>query len=284
MPSSFLFERITMVDTFQAFNLRDENGVGYGVKQVSGKPRVSTMPFPFDIDRNAVSGYSVFKKIGFTPNVSGTSSEVWSKAGAYAFLATPTNLSMISTSGSDGTGQVGARTVQVTYLDASYVSQQETVILNGLTPVAMSGSILRVNALRVLSAGSAAAAFGNLSLYNNAAGSVVYNYIMAGQNRARNSVYTVPLGQTLYIPYVSIGYSGSALTHSARVSVMATQNDDVLVQNIFYPMAEYTLCSQQIAFNVDVPLRFAATVDIKISVVATLASGPVTTEMRGWLE
>ena len=63
---------------FSAINLKDENGLPYGVKHVNNKPRVSSMPYLYDIAEGNVTGHVHFDKIGYTV-VSGTTiKDVWS--------------------------------------------------------------------------------------------------------------------------------------------------------------------------------------------------------------
>ena len=43
----------------------DESGAAYGVKHIQNKPRVSAMPYTFDIAEKAVTGHTSWAKIGF---------------------------------------------------------------------------------------------------------------------------------------------------------------------------------------------------------------------------
>lgn len=42
--------------------IADENGLAYGVKQIDGKPRVSSMPYLYDIAEGNVTGHVPFSK------------------------------------------------------------------------------------------------------------------------------------------------------------------------------------------------------------------------------
>jgi hypothetical protein len=62
-------------------------GSGYE-KQANGKPRVSTMPYTYDIGEGNVEDHWPWTKIGFTPSCTTSMSDVWSAGGLYAFCAT----------------------------------------------------------------------------------------------------------------------------------------------------------------------------------------------------
>jgi len=85
-------------------SLVDESGVLYGVKHISNKPRVSSMPYLYDIAEGNVTGHSVWSNIGFTPTMTTTESDVWSKAGAYVF---PTAAQQMEAVSGDNTEDIG---------------------------------------------------------------------------------------------------------------------------------------------------------------------------------
>ena len=66
---------------FAAVKLIDDSSAAYGVKQVSGKPRVSAMPYLYDIAEGNVSGHTAWEKIGYTALSSTTTKDVWSGSG-----------------------------------------------------------------------------------------------------------------------------------------------------------------------------------------------------------
>ena len=66
----------------------DENGAAYGVKHVSNKPRISSMPYLYDIAEGNVTGHTPWSKIGFNGAlVADTEADLWSATGVYAFPA-----------------------------------------------------------------------------------------------------------------------------------------------------------------------------------------------------
>lgn len=66
------------MSTFGSLYLRDESGVAYGVKHISNKPRVSSMPYLYDIAEGNVAGHTPWEKIGYTALSGTTTKDVWS--------------------------------------------------------------------------------------------------------------------------------------------------------------------------------------------------------------
>lgn len=73
---------------FGYVGLKDENGAAYGVKHVNYKPRVSSMPYLYDIAENNVSGHSVWEKIGYGATSGTTTKDIWSYSDATINLPT----------------------------------------------------------------------------------------------------------------------------------------------------------------------------------------------------
>lgn len=228
---------------------------------------------------------TAWSKIGFTPVLTTAISTVWSLAGAYVFPAAAQQMEVVSSDNTqDKAGGTGALQVTIGYLDANYAEKTETVTLTGTAPVdTVATNILRINSFQVTSAGTGGAPVGNLSL-RNTAGNVTYSYITLGFTRARNSVCTVPAGQTLYITGGSVGY-GYAVnqTHYARMWIRANQNNEVKVAGIYYPLFELISQSGSQIFNLFNPIRIVEKVDLFVGGIGTVA-GVATSSLQGWLQ
>ena len=357
---------------FNNIGFLDENGLPYGVKHVQNKPRVSAMPYLYDIAEGNVSGHTPWTKIGFNPALT-TEEDIWSAGGLYVFPAAATQMEVVSslstadvdigtklfdatcdaggttttmidagvnfsataaagdiliieksgttpewgiiTTAANGsltftgglssggscatarTYQVldvsaakGAMAVKVEYLTTAYAQKTEIVILNVNTPVPLvNADTFRINSFRVIAIGTKATALnapgGNLSLMKN--GGATYSYITAGFTRARNSVYTVPTGKTLYVTQfsASFGTTGSPNREYARIYTRANRENQTgfLTGSLFYPYTEIMAQNSTVVIHIDCPTKLPAMTDIKISAVAT-AAGAVSTVLRGWLE
>lgn len=132
---------------------------------------------------------------GYNPSVSTTAATVWAvgSASSYAQLTSGTALEAVSSSANDTAAGTGARTILVQGLDEDYVPFQETVTLNGTTPVALANtSVVAINSVRVLTAGSGLTNAGNIDI-RTVSGSTVKSRISSnveGVGKARDFIYT----------------------------------------------------------------------------------------------
>jgi hypothetical protein len=355
--------------------LIDESGTPYGIKQVDNKPRISAMPYLYDIAEGNVPGHTPWTKIGYSPTINTSESDVWSKAGTYGngglFPSTAATMKLVSSNAGDtgaiifsgtssggstttlvdaakdftagtpvqvgdciildksgttpewgyvtavtsattltlangfssgGTGasraysildysaNAGAQAVKLEYLDSTYAAKNEIVILNGASYVETIGQMLRINSFRMIASGSNNKAVGNLSLMNNAASpTITWSYITAGYTRARNAMYTVPLGKTLYIVEWNVGWSTPNDTKFQTARFFTRINIEPGTKfntgNIFYPFTETIISNAQISVTFPIPTKIPAKSDIKVSAVAFSAgAGAGASILRGWLE
>lgn len=69
------------------FGLLDQNGTPYGVKHVGNKPRVSSMPYPWDIAECNIEGHTALRKFGHNSSVGATPEEIWDGSAVYSYLS-----------------------------------------------------------------------------------------------------------------------------------------------------------------------------------------------------
>lgn len=115
--------------------------------------------------------------------------------------------SIKSASANDTAAGTGARTVRLTYLTSSYVRATEDLTLNGITAVAtVASTIMLVEQIRVLTAGTGLSNAGILSFHsNNAGGATTIASIVAGENMLSYAHHYVPDGWTCYITNMVAG-------------------------------------------------------------------------------
>ena len=104
----------------------------------------------------AVTGHTRISGVGSNPDVdTGTLPEdVWDGGGLYPFLTASTALEIVSSDVNDSAAGTGARTVSVAGLNSSYVPVNQTLTLNGTTPVAIPTALFRIQNIRISSAGT----------------------------------------------------------------------------------------------------------------------------------
>lgn len=189
----------------------------------------------------------------------------------------------------DYSAGTGAHAVQICYLTDAFVPSCEIVILNGTTVVpTVKLDLYRINAFRVVAAGSNRVPAGTLTI-RNLADTPVYSGITAGFTRGRNSAYTVPAGYSLYVTEFTMAYGyRTNPTHFARLYTRATQFANTIgssfrTPTLFYPFTDVVLANSSQLVTLDIPTRILSGVDIKVSGVATF-TGTATVALRGWLE
>jgi hypothetical protein len=181
----------------------------------------------------------------------------------------------------------GTHAIIYEYLDGNYATHKEIVIMKGTSATnTLNTDVFRIQSFRVIATGNLNRASGNLSI-RLAGGASTYSYITAGFTRARNTVYTVPAGKTLYVVQfcASYGYTANNAVHYARLYIRANVElaTGFNTQSIFYPYAEVITANTSQLVNLQVPIRFPAKTDIKASGIASVA-GIATIALRGWQE
>ncbi len=136
-------------------------------------------------------------KFGRNPDVDNQAAEdVWTVGGAYVFPSVAEVVEVVSTDADDTGDGTGARTLSVLGLDESYVEVEETVTLDGLTPVTTTQTFLRVFRAYVLTVGATGTNEGDINASN--AGLSLFS-LAAGKGQTTLGLYTVPEGKSLLV-------------------------------------------------------------------------------------
>jgi hypothetical protein len=212
--------------------------------------------FSLQVARGLIPGHSVVTVFGYNPDVDTSEESVWPDGGT---VPHPTVASVLKVSSSDAAdvspSGTGARTVQITGLNANYFEVSETVVLNGQTAVNTVNSYLYVNGLTVTSVGSGGANAGNINVGTGTvtAGvpAVLYDMIAIGYNNRTTGHYCIPAGYTGFLVQGlltagqasgSTAITGKLLIHSpddniVRVGAITTLNNGVVQYMFNYPTA-----------------------------------------------
>lgn len=292
-PVGFSFQSIDepqLDDTFALNTLANISGkrISDGVHAVvplmnDNTLGVTSIPYVFAIAEGDVPGHSILQKLGYTNASTAAQTSLWNVGTEYVFPAGAISVEAISTSASDAVAGAGARTVHLTYLDTAYAEKSFTFNMNGATAVPGPTDFFRVNSFHVE---SGAAAVGVITLRLVGAPATPYSQMPIGATRARNSIYTVPAGKTLYIECIHFSAAYKTAGKSVRMTFQASVTPEGLVVTtgtLFYPYFESMLVDSTAYDPSEAPLLFPATTDIKVSVIGeTLAQ--CTCRYTGWLE
>jgi hypothetical protein len=289
--------KVTTVDTITnpiGVKLVDESGVVYGIKQVDYKPRVSTMPYLYDIAEGNVTGHTSFAKLGHNGDVGTSEEDIWGIGGVYVYPTSAQQMEVVSTSVEDDiltAGSVagtGVHKVKIGYLDNTYAAQTEEVTLNGTVAVlTVATNILRVNSIRVSVAGTGNKAAGLITIRNKTDHTTVYRSIAVGLTRGREMVYTVPLGKTLYITSIVVSSGYSTVGKNVRWTARANLDDvNMTILPVGLMMPYFEVQTQDSAFyrEFEIPLKVPATCDLKLSAISDSNNSVCAAAIRGWTE
>lgn len=231
-----------------------------------------------------VVGHTAWSKTGYNPNVGTSEETVWSYSTQYVFPVAAMQMEVLSSDNTqDKAGGTGCLTVTITYLDGNYDEHSTVVTLNGTTAVPTAPvNIYRVNGFRCTTIGTNNVPVGNITL-RGIGGGTVYSYILAGYTRARNIVYTVPEGKTLYI--TSIMWSCADATKGVRFINQANyDNLSGAPRSFFLPYQESILYNAAFYRPLEIPTVLPEHTDLKVSVISTQVGAMADVVLRGWLE
>lgn len=180
--------------------------------------------------------------VGFLPNIDPTATlsvygrnaavalntleDVWSGSSAYAFPTTARVHAIVSASANDTAAGTGLRTVLVEGIGADYLPLSEVVTLNGTTSVNTTGSYLRINLLKGLTAGTGTKNAGAITA-TAATDSTVSARIEAGMNRSESTVFTIASGRTAYLLSWWAHINKAQITTGCDMSLLISENINV---------------------------------------------------------
>jgi hypothetical protein len=170
------------------------------------------IPFPLMVAMQRDRVATPVFKFGFNSAVANTGETIWAQGGLYTWQAAAATVSVTSSSTDDDstpTPGTGALTVVLEGLDANYVEQSETIILNGTTVVNSTKTYLRLHRMYVATAGTGLTNAG--VIYAATSGDTyttpgvpntatkIMSTIAAGEGQTLQAFYTVPAGYTAYL-------------------------------------------------------------------------------------
>ena len=171
------------------------------------------IPNPISVTDNP-PGSTPLRRFSQNPTLSTTLATVDTSASAtFNFRTTATTVQLRSTSASDTAAGVGARSVTVVGLNASFIPYSEVVTLQGTSVVTTVGSFIRVTSLELATSGTYAGLPGVTPPTGANVGVITANYtgsaaviatmaIQAGIEY--NSFFTVPAGMYAGLRLVSV--------------------------------------------------------------------------------
>ncbi len=185
----------------------------------------------------------------------------------------------------DSAGGVGAKVVEVHALDSNFDPFDEFVILNGITPVGMVSSAIRINNFHSMFVGVAGGvSSGNIDVREIAVPANIMNRIGAGGNMTLQCFHTVPNGKVMFITDWSAGSSGNK---PIRMILRATVDfsDRAYLPGVFQFQDIIIAQDGTTAKEFPLPLRVPCTADVKVSAnIIGAGIGEGSASFGFWLE
>lgn len=153
-------------------------------------------------------GWQVVRLAGNNPDIDILTlpEDIWEPGGLYPFQSTAQILEVLSSDANDTAAGTGARTVLISGLNANWELITELKTMNGITPVVTTQSFLRVNSIRVITAGAGESNLGTITLRVSPGGATlaVIGFLgTQGNGVSFNGIFSVPLGKRVWVTNVT---------------------------------------------------------------------------------
>lgn len=264
-------------------------------KFANGKPRVSSMPYLYDVAAQNIPEHYVFRVFGRNGDVDNLTEDCWTVGGSYVFPAAPQQMKVASMSVDDTALGAGVRSIDLHYLDSNYHEKREVITLNGTTFVnTVATDILRVNRMHTETIGTVGTtANGDINLTNMAA-TQTYCQIPSGINVSEGAFYTVPARMADGVDvthafltgwHASAGASTGAKFVEAFLRATVTY-EGAYAEGIFLIQDLMAIQDKTVSITFETPIRLPSKTDIRISLIgdASNSNAVCMGRFNGWIE
>lgn len=228
-----------------------------------------TQPTNYNLDllTGKLGGKRSETVFGLNPQVGTVEEDIWDPGGALVYPVQPGETwEVVSSDTNDTSSGTGARTVFVSFVDKDYVNQNETLTLNGTTPVVMTATdAFRFRNAIVLTVGSGNENAGNITFRPQGGGNV-RGQINGGDVNSLNGHFTVPAGETAFLVFA---FSNINKNEDIQLAVKATIGDG----GVFSQRFLLSLFQEAFSTKLAVPLAFGEKSDLKIVGVSSDVAG-----------
>jgi len=246
-----------------------------GVDSVLGAERAAAMARAGNVDYGLIFGKADTVEIASTPE------DVWDGTGLYTgFASAAETVSIVSSDTTDTAAGVGARTVQVTGLDANYAEVSETFTLLGTLTVTGTQAFLRVNSVKVLTAGSSGTNVGVLTVTQSTTTTNVFAKVVAGTGASRVAAFTVPAGKQLLVTHLEfmLARTGGA-AGSGTMSLLCRESGAAWLTAAMSVLTSYAMAKFDLAGG----LLFPEKTDLRATVEIVSSNGTAASTMIEYL-
>lgn len=211
---------------------------------------------------------------------------LWANGTWYIQPPEGTQISIVSSSLNDTALGTGARSLHIHYLDSGLNPKTETIAMNGILPVNTQATDIRfIQCAHVSEFGSLKKADGDITFYNTAVPTEVYNKISAGSIRCSSSVRRVPKGKRCIV----IGMAASAISGTSASGVIVSictsrfYESDFTEDAILVPQASIAMQDGGLTYTLPVPI-VASEGELIGMKFSTDKGAIITGDWFGWIE
>ena len=231
-----------------------------------------------------ISGYN--GDADFTGGVVPTWGTIGDGDSAYSFIPAAEGghtMQFAGTAATDTASGTGAHTVTIYGLNAAFASISEDVACLGATTATTTLAFYRVNGAYVKNAGTGVTNAGALTIRDALSGRR-QAVIPASKSVARNGVYTVAVGETLYVRTVGFGDSiAEGAEFQVRYRDYSSSTTGVWL--LAKPLCLATAGGGYVSKKLYAPYSFAAKTDVQMIVGQQVTGNAVVTgDLSGWTE
>ena len=224
-------------------------------RELSSISRIGrTEPFELQVGRGQITGHSVIHVFGFNPDVDTNEETVWPIDGLLGHPASPTIMTISSSSTDDDSTGTGARTVFIEGVNGTGGLVTEIITMDGQTAVNTVNTYDAIERMVVLTAGSggknAGIIYAGTGTVTAGVPAVPYSAMGVGENTSLVGHWTCPTGYTGYVVYGKFTVGPTSGNHYVIGRLKLRLNTGIVIT-----AAKTTIQQGEVSYPFDYPVK-----------------------------
>ncbi len=252
---------------------------------------LGTKDFGLEVSRGNVNGVSSLNKFGRNVDVDTGTEDIWDGGGTWVAPTTARLHDIVSTSGSDTSGGVGARTIKVFGMTGwGSVETSETLTLAGTSSIETVNSYVIIHRMSVETKGGTNANVGTITATARTDGTVTaqINVVATvGEGQTQMAIYGIPSTHSLYLTdyYVSVNKGSGAPSGGVDASLVYNPEPDAELVNFLTKHTQGMLIDSttHIQQKFEPPNKFSGPGILKIKATVANDNWDISAGFNGYL-